>query len=169
MFSLRDARSLGRRSAGISSLAITCHIERRELRRGDEPWSPRTAGFDLLVSPVRNRGRGQAMIYRRRSGRADRIGLGTDYAPQRGAGRSNNGAAQRVICTVPQGVRFIGEVSEDNEAPVKAPAATGPRRRRRLSIVVALRQFEQRPRTAIFRRRDYRGFITDLSRIPTCW
>ena len=138
-------------------------IERCELRRGAEtiPLEPQV--FDLLVYLVRNRDRVVSkddLIDGVWGGRIVSDSALTSCLNAARKAVNDSGAEQRVVRAVQRrGVRFIGEVSEDSEpaasvaaapAGTEAPTALRPDRR------AALRQFEQRPRTAIFRRRGHR-------------
>ena len=82
-------------------------IERRELRRGAEPVALEPQVFDLLVYLVRNRGRvvSKDDLIDECLGRADRLGLGIDDAPQCGAqgGRRQWRGAARHSHRAPQG------------------------------------------------------------------
>jgi DNA-binding winged helix-turn-helix (wHTH) protein len=118
-------------------------IERRELRRGGEPVALEPQVFDLLVYLVRNRGRVVSKDDLIDGVWGGRIVSDSALTTRLNAVRkavNDSGAEQRVIRTVPRrGVRFIGEVSEEDPPAARAdvaPAAMGPLIAPRLSIVV---------------------------------
>src|SRR5215470_2451318 len=117
-------------------------IERRELRRGAEPISLEPQVFDLLVYLVRNRDRVVSKDDLIDGVWGGRIVSDSALTTRLNAARkavNDSGAEQRVIRTVSRrGVRFIGEVSEDDgPTPVGvAPAAIKPPIAPRMSIVV---------------------------------
>jgi TolB-like protein/Tfp pilus assembly protein PilF len=149
-------------------------IERRELRRGDEPIALEPQVFDLLVYLVRNRDRVVSKDDLIDGVWGGRIVSDSALTTRLNAARravNDSGAEQRVIRTVQRrGVRFIGEVSEDYEAAARVevtPAATEPPTAARLSIVVL-------PFVNLSDDREQQYFAdgvtgdltTDLSRIP---
>src|SRR6516225_9662561 len=117
-------------------------IERRELRRGAEPVALEPQVFDLLVYLVRNRDRVVSKDDLIEGVWGGRIVSDSALTSRLNAARravNDSGAEQRLIRTVSRrGVRFIGEVSEDDE-PSEADAsvaAAEPSAALRLSIVV---------------------------------
>jgi DNA-binding winged helix-turn-helix (wHTH) protein len=117
--------------------------ERRELRRGAEPVALEPQVFDLFVYLVRNRDRVVSKDDLIDSVWGGRIVSDSALTLRLNAARravNDSGAEQRLIRTVSRrGVRFVGEVSEDDEAPAPlepASAAAGPSLAPRLSIVV---------------------------------
>jgi DNA-binding winged helix-turn-helix (wHTH) protein len=118
-------------------------IERRELRRGAEPVALEPQVFDLLVYLVRNRDRVVSKDDSIQGVWGGRIVSDSALTTRLNAVRkavNDSGVEQRLIRTVPRrGVRFIGEVSEDAEAPARVElgsAAAQPPLAPRLSIVV---------------------------------
>src|SRR6266550_9629075 len=87
-------------------------IERRELRRGEEPIALEPQVFDLLVYLVRNRGRVVSKDDLNQSVWGGRIVSDSALTSRLNAARKavdDSGAEQRVIRTVQRrGVRFIG-------------------------------------------------------------
>ena len=149
-------------------------IERRELRRGTEPVALEPQVFDLLVYLLRNRGRVVSkddLIERVWGGRiVSDSALTTRLNAVRKA-VNDSGAEQRLIRTVSRrGVRFIGEVSEDDEpegAIDAARGATEPPIAPRLSIVVLpFVNLSNDPEQQYFADGITGDLITDLSRIP---
>ena len=102
-------------------------IERRELRRGAQPVALEPQVFDLLVYLVRNRGRVVSKDDLIDGVWGGRIVSDSALTTRLNAARkavNDSGAEQRVIRTVQRrGVRFIGEVSEDDEAAAGIAAA----------------------------------------------
>src|SRR6516162_1642332 len=100
-------------------------IERRELRRGDEPVALEPQVFDLLVYLVRNRGRVVNKDDLIDSVWGGRIVSDSALTTRLNAARravNDSGATQRVIRTVARkGVRFVAEVEGD--AALEAAAA----------------------------------------------
>jgi len=149
-------------------------IERRELRRGDEPVALEPQVFDLLVYLVRNRGRVVSKDDLIDSVWGGRIVSDSALTSRLNAARKavdDSGAEQRVIRTVQRrGVRFIGEVSEDREAAaevVVAPAAAEPPTAPRLSIIVLpFASLSDDPEQQYFADGVTGDLMTDLSRIP---
>jgi TolB-like protein/Tfp pilus assembly protein PilF len=149
-------------------------IERRELRRGDEPIALEPQVFDLLVYLVRNRDRVVSKDDLIDSVWGGRIVSDSALTTRLNAARravNDSGAGQRVIRTVQRrGVRFIGEVSEDAEAVARvevAPAATEPPTAARLSIVVLpFVNLSDDPEQQYFADGVTGDLTTDLSRIP---
>src|SRR5207302_3737700 len=127
----------------IGRLGGLLDIERRELRRGEEPIALEPQVFDLLVYLVRNRDRVVSKDDLIQSVWGGRIVSESALTTRLNAARKavgDSGAAQRLIRTVPRrGVRFIGEVSDDSETGARGeaiPAATVPAVAPRLSIGV---------------------------------
>jgi DNA-binding winged helix-turn-helix (wHTH) protein len=149
-------------------------IERRELRRGAEPVVLEPQVFDLLVYLVRNRGRVVSKDDLIQGVWGGRIVSDSALTSRLNAARKavgDRGAEQRVIRTVQRrGVRFIGEVSEDGEAPARiklTPAATEPPIAGRLSIVVLpFVNLSDDPEQQYFADGVTGDLTTDLSRIP---
>ena len=149
-------------------------IERRELRRGDEPVALEPQVFDLLVYLVRNRGRVVSKDDLIDSVWGGRIVSDSALTSRLNAARKavdDSGAEQRVIRTVQRkGVRFVGEVSEAGEpaAPVEvALAATEPPTAPRLSIIVLpFASLSDDPEQQYFADGVTGDLMTDLSRIP---
>ena len=94
--------------------------ERRELRRGAEPVAVEPQVFDLLVYLVRQRDRVVSKDDLLQAVWGGRIVSDSALAARINAARralGDSGAAQRWIRTLPRkGVRFIGEVREDEGA-----------------------------------------------------
>src|SRR6516162_4181668 len=114
--------------------------ERRELRCGSPLVALEPQVFDLLVYLVRNRGRVVSKDDLIDSVWGGRIVSESTLTSRLNAARkavNDSGAAQRIIRTMPRrGVRFIGEVSEDDQPPARveaASAATKPAAVSRLS------------------------------------
>jgi TolB-like protein/Tfp pilus assembly protein PilF len=149
-------------------------IERRELRRGAEPIALEPQVFDLLVYLVRNRGRVVSKDDLIDSVWGGRIVSDSALTSRLNAARkavNDSGAEQRVIRTVQRrGVRFIGEVSEDDEPAARAevlPAAAESPIAPRLSIVVLpFINLSNDPEQQYFADGITGDLITDLSRIP---
>jgi TolB-like protein len=149
-------------------------IERRELRRAAEPVALEPQVFDLLVYLVRNRGRVVSKDDLIDGVWGGRIVSDSALTTRLNAARkavNDSGAAQRVIRTVPRrGVRFIGEVSEDDEPAGAADAARGATElpiAPRLSIVVLpFVNLSNDPEQQYFADGITGDLITDLSRIP---
>jgi TolB-like protein/Flp pilus assembly protein TadD len=154
-------------------------IERRELRRGAEPISLEPQVFDLLVYLVRNRDRVVSKDDLIDSVWGGRIVSESALTSRLNAARkavNDSGAEQRVIRTVQRrGVRFIGEVSEDNEPArgiaatpaAEAPATTEAPAAPRLSIVVLpFVNLSNDPEQQYFADGVTGDLMTDLSRIP---
>ena len=149
-------------------------IERRELRRGDEPVALEPQVFDLLVYLVRNRGRVVSKDDLIDGVWGGRIVSDSALTSRLNAARkavNDSGAEQRVIRTVQRrGVRFIGEVSEDGEAAARVPVAplvTEPPAAARLSIVVLpFVNLSDDPEQQYFADGVTGDLTTDLSRIP---
>jgi TolB-like protein/Flp pilus assembly protein TadD len=149
-------------------------IERRELRRGARPVALEPQVFDLLVYLVRNRGRVVSKDDLIQGVWGGRIVSESALTTRLNAARKavdDSGAAQRVIRTVHRkGVRFIGEVTEDDEpatgvvvglAVPEAPVAP------RLSIVVLpFANLSSDPEQQYFADGVTGDLTTDLSRIP---
>jgi TolB-like protein len=148
-------------------------IERRELRRGAERVALEPQVFDLLVYLVRNRERVVSKDDLIEGVWGGRIVSDSALTTRLNAARKavdDSGTVQRLIRTVQRrGVRFIGEVSEDDElpAPVEvAPAAT-PLIAARLSIVVLpFVNLSNDPEQEYFTDGISGDLMTDLSRIP---
>jgi DNA-binding winged helix-turn-helix (wHTH) protein len=100
-------------------------VERRELRRGAETVALEPQVFDLLVYLVGNRGRVVSKDDLIDGVWGRRIVSDSALTSRLNAARravNDSGAEQRLIRTVPRrGVRFIGEVIEDGEAPLCCP------------------------------------------------
>jgi TolB-like protein len=149
-------------------------IERRELRRGGEPVALEPQVFDLLVYLVRNRGRVVSKDDLIDGVWGGRIVSDSALTTRLNAVRkavNDSGAEQRVIRTVPRrGVRFIGEVSEEDPPAARAdvtPAAIGPLIAPRLSIVVLpFANLSNDPEQQYFADGVTGDLTTDLSRIP---
>jgi TolB-like protein len=149
-------------------------IERRELRRGAEPVALEPQVFDLLVYLVRNRGRVVSKDDLIESVWGGRIVSDSALTTRLNAARravNDSGAEQRLIRTVSRrGVRFIGEVSEDDEpegAIDAARGATEPPIASRLSIVVLpFVNLSNDPEQQYFADGISGDLMTDLSRIP---
>jgi TolB-like protein len=148
-------------------------IERRELRRGAELIALEPKVFDLLIYLVRNRGRVVSKDDLIQGVWGGRIVSDSALTTRLNAARKtvgDSGAAQCVIRTVQRkGVRFIGEVSEDDEATrvEVAPAAIGPPIEPRLSIVVLpFANLSNDPEQQYFADGITGDLTTDLSRIP---
>jgi TolB-like protein len=149
-------------------------IERRELRRGGEPIVLEPQVFDLLVYLVRNRGRVVSKDDLIESVWGGRIVSDSALTTRLNAVRkaaNDSGAEQRIIRTVPRrGVRFVGEVSEDDEPAARveaAPAASDPPIAPRLSIVVLpFVNLSDDPEQQCFADGVAADLMTDLSRIP---
>jgi TolB-like protein/Flp pilus assembly protein TadD len=149
-------------------------IERRELRRGDEPVPLEPQVFDLIVYLVRNRDRVVSKDDLIDGVWGGRIVSDSALTTRLNAARKavdDSGAEQRVIRTVQRrGVRFIGEVSEDGEAAAgigAPPAAIETPSVPRLSIVVLpFANLSNNPEQQYFADGVTGDLITDLSRIP---
>jgi TolB-like protein len=149
-------------------------VERRELRRGAQPVALEPQVFDLLVYLVRNRGRVVSKDDLIQGVWGGRIVSDSALTTRLNAVRKavdDSGAAQRVIRTVPRkGVRFIGEVSEDDEPVARAeqaPATSEPLVAPRLSIVVLpFINLGNDPEQQYFADGITGDLTTDLSRIP---
>jgi TolB-like protein/Flp pilus assembly protein TadD len=149
-------------------------IERRELRRGTEPVALEPQVFDLLVYLLRNRGRVVSKDDLIEGVWGGRIVSDSALTTRLNAVRkavNDSGAEQRLIRTVSRrGVRFIGEVSEDDEpegAIDAARGATEPPIAPRLSIVVLpFVNLSNDPEQQYFADGITGDLITDLSRIP---
>jgi TolB-like protein/Flp pilus assembly protein TadD len=149
-------------------------IERRELRRGAEPVALEPQVFDLLVYLVRNRDRVVSKDDLIEGVWGGRIVSDSALTTRLNAARravDDSGAEQRLIRTVSRrGVRFIGEVSEDDEAAARAevlPAAADSPIVPRLSIVVLpFVNLSNDPEQQYFADGITGDLITDLSRIP---
>jgi TolB-like protein len=130
--------------------------------------------FDLLVYLVRNRGRVVSKDDLIQGVWGGRIVSDSALTTRLNAVRKavdDSGAAQRVIRTVPRkGVRFIGEVSEDDEPVARAeqaPATSEPLVAPRLSIVVLpFINLGNDPEQQYFADGITGDLTTDLSRIP---
>src|SRR6266550_2769657 len=158
----------------IGRLGGLLDIERRELRRGEEPIALEPQVFDLLVHLVRNRDRVVSKDDLIQSVWGGRIVSDSALTSRLNAARKavdDSGAEQRVIRTVQRrGVRFIGEVSEDSEpaaevvvAPAAAELPTAPR----LSIIVLpFANLSDDPEQQYFADGVTGDLMTDLSRIP---
>jgi len=153
-------------------------VERRELRRGAETVALEPQVFDLLVYLVGNRGRVVSKDDLIDGVWGGRIVSDSALTSRLNAARravNDSGAEQRVIRTVPRrGVRFIGEVIEDGEAPARAAvAAAAPEPpvalpvAPRLSIVVLpFVNLSNDPEQQYFADGIAGDLTTDLSRIP---
>jgi TolB-like protein/Tfp pilus assembly protein PilF len=148
-------------------------VERRELRRGGESVALEPQVFDLLVYLVRNRGRVVSKDDLIDGVWGGRIVSDSALTTRINAARravNDSGAEQRVIRTVPRrGVRFIGEVSEEDEpAQVeRLPAAVEPPGAPRLSIVVLpFANLSNDPEQQYFADGITGDITADLSRIP---
>jgi TolB-like protein len=150
-------------------------VERRELRRGDEQVALEPQVFDLLVYLVRNRGRVVSKDDLIDGVWGGRIVSESALTSRLNAARravDDSGAEQRVIRTVPRrGVRFIGEVIEDDEATARATVAAAtipePAVAPRLSIVVLpFVNLSNDPEQQYFADGVAGDLTTDLSRIP---
>ena len=149
-------------------------IERRELRRGAEPVALEPQVFDLLLYLVRNRGRVVSKDDLIESVWGGRIVSDSALTTRLNAARravNDSGAEQRLIRTVSRrGLRFIGEVSEDDEpkgAIDAARGATEPPIAPRLSIVVLpFLNLSNDPEQEYFADGIAADLMTDLSRIP---
>jgi TolB-like protein len=130
--------------------------------------------FDLLVYLVRNRGRVVSKDDLIDSVWGGRIVSESTLTSRLNAARkavNDSGAAQRIIRTMPRrGVRFIGEVSEDDEPPPRievVPAFTKPVAASGLSIVVLpFANLSNDPEQEYFADAVTADLTTDLSRIP---
>jgi TolB-like protein len=149
-------------------------IERRELRRGAEPVALEPQVFDLLVYLVRNRDRVVSKDDSIQGVWGGRIVSDSALTTRLNAVRkavNDSGVEQRLIRTVPRrGVRFIGEVSEDDEPATRVevtPAAIGPQIAPRLSMVVLpFVNLSNDPDQQYFADGITGDLTTDLSRIP---
>jgi TolB-like protein/Tfp pilus assembly protein PilF len=149
-------------------------IARRELRRGAEPVALEPQVFDLLVYLVRNRGRVVSkddLIDAVWGGRIVSDSALTTRLNTARRAVNDSGAAQRLIRTVQRkGVRFIGEVSEENEPASRVespPAAIEPLVAPRLSIVVLpFVNLSNDPEQQYFADGVTGDLTTELSRIP---
>ena len=149
-------------------------IERRELRRGAEPVALEPQVFDLLVYLVRNRSRVVSKDDLIHDVWGGRIVSDSALTTRLNAARKavdDSGAAQRVIRTMHRkGVRFIGEVSEEQEPAPRveaAPAVMEPSIAPRLSIVVLpFVNLSNDPEQQYFADGITGDLTTDLSRIP---
>jgi TolB-like protein len=149
-------------------------IERRELRRGARPIALEPQVFDLLVYLVRNRGRVVSKDDLIQGVWGGRIVSDSALTTRLNAARKavdDSGAAQRVIRTVQRkGVRFIGEVTEDDEPAtgvVIGLAVPDPPTAPRLSIVVlSFVNLSNDPEQQYFADGVAGDLTTDLSRIP---
>ena len=149
-------------------------IERRELRRGAELIALEPKVFDLLIYLVRNRGRVVSKDDLIQGVWGGRIVSDSALTTRLNAARKavdDSGAAQCVIRTVQRkGVRFIGEVSEDDEPATRVevtPAAIGPQIAPRLSMVVLpFVNLSNDPDQQYFADGITGDLTTDLSRIP---
>lgn len=147
---------------------------RRELRRGPEPISLEPQVFDLLVYLVRNRERVVSKDDLIEGVWGGRIVSDSTLTTRLNAARravNDSGATQNVIRTVHRkGVRFIGQVVEDQEAATPAEAlsaAAEPRNVPRLSIVVLpFANLSKDPDQQYFTDGITGDLTTDLSRIP---
>src|SRR5258707_9409501 len=105
-------------------------VERRELSRGADLVALEPQVFDLLVYLVRNRERVVSKDDLIEGVWGGRIVSDSALTTRLNAARKavdDSGTVQRLIRTVQRrGVRFIGEVSEDDELP--APAGVSPAR-----------------------------------------
>jgi TolB-like protein/Flp pilus assembly protein TadD len=149
-------------------------IERRELRRGTAPVALEPQVFDLLVYLVRNRGRivsKDDLIQNVWDGRAVSDSALTTRLNAARKAVNDTGSAQSVIRTVHRkGMRFIGEVSEEGEAPIRieaASVATEPKAVGRLSIVVLpFANLSNDPEQQYFTDGITGDLTAELSRIP---
>ena len=149
-------------------------IERRELRRRGERVALEPQVFDLLVYLVRNRGRVVSKDDLIEGVWGGRIVSDSALTTRLNAVRkavNDSGVAQRLIRTVQRrGVRFIGEVSDDDEPAARvgsAPAAVEPPTAPRLSIVVLpFVNLSDDPEQQYFADGVTGDLTTDLSRIP---
>jgi TolB-like protein/Flp pilus assembly protein TadD len=149
-------------------------IERRELRRGTAPVALEPQVFDLLVYLVRNRGRVVSkddLIQNVWDGRAVSDSALTTRLNAARKAVDDSGSAQCVIRTVHRkGVRFIGEVTEEADAPTRveaASAATEPLTMGRLSIVVLpFANLSNDPQQQYFADGITGDLTAELSRIP---
>ena len=175
-FSLRSAR-LGRPGGVRVVFRFGDHaldIERRELRRGAELIALEPKVFDLLIYLVRNRGRVVSKDDLIQGVWGGRIVSDSALTTRLNAARKavdDSGAAQCVIRTVQRkGVRFIGEVSEDDESATRVevtPAAIGRQIAPRLSMVVLpFVNLSNDPDQQYFADGITGDLTTDLSRIP---
>src|SRR5262249_41162713 len=149
-------------------------IERRELRRGAEPVALEPQVFDLLVYLVRNRDRVVSkddLIEGVWGGRivSDSAVTTPPNAARRAGG--DRGLEQRLIRTVSRrGVRFVGEVSEDDEPRRAIDAARGaadsPIAPRLSIVVLPFVNLSNDPEQQYFADGITGELITDLSRIP---
>jgi DNA-binding winged helix-turn-helix (wHTH) protein len=108
--------------------------ERRELRRGAEPVALEPQVFDLFVYLVRNRDRVVSKDDLIDNVWGGRIVSDSALTSRLNAARravNDSGAEQRIIRTVQRrGVRFIGEVSEDDEPRGQSTQHAVPHSRR---------------------------------------
>jgi len=149
-------------------------IERRELRRGAEPVALEPQVFDLLVYLVRNRGRVVSKDDLIDGVWGGRIVSDSALTTRLNAARravSDSGLEQRLIRTVSRrGVRFIGEVSEDDEPRGAIDAARGaadsPIAPRLSIVVLPFVNLSNDPEQQYFADGITGDLITDLSRIP---
>jgi TolB-like protein len=148
--------------------------ERREFRRGAELLSLEPQVFDLLVYLMRNRGRVVSKDDLIDGVWGGRIVSESTLTSRLNAARkavNDSGAAQRVIRTIARrGVRFIGEVSEDDESPTQADAtSTLAKRAATPSLSIAVLPFanlSNDPEQEYFADAITGDLTTDLSRIP---
>jgi TolB-like protein/Tfp pilus assembly protein PilF len=102
--------------------------ERRELRRGSTLVEIEPQVFDLLEFLIRTRDRVASRDHLLAAVWQGRIVSESTLSSRINAARSaigDDGTAQRLIRTLPRkGVRFVGEVSEQQAAAEQAPAAT---------------------------------------------
>jgi TolB-like protein/class 3 adenylate cyclase/Tfp pilus assembly protein PilF len=139
-------------------------LDRRELCRGGEPVALEPQVFDLLVHLVQNRDRVVSKDELLEAVWGGRIVSESALTSRITAVRKaigDTGAAQHLIRTVPRrGIRFIGDVREEREAPPASSAAP------RLSIVVLpFVNLSRDPDEEYFADGVTDDLTTDLSRI----
>jgi TolB-like protein/Flp pilus assembly protein TadD len=138
--------------------------DRRELRRGDTLVALEPQVFDLLVYLVQNRDRVVSkddLLEAVWDGRIVSESALTSRITAVRKAIGDDGGTQRLIRTVPRkGLRFIGEVREEVEAPLAPPPAP------RLSIVVLpFENLSNDPEQEYFADGITDDLTTDLSRI----
>jgi len=105
---------------------FTLDCNRRELRRGEEAIAVEPQVFDLLVFVIRNRDRVVSRDDLIASVWRGRIVSESTLASRINAARNalgDDGETQRLIRTIHRkGIRFVGEVHENNGATLSAPA-----------------------------------------------
>jgi TolB-like protein len=149
-------------------------IDRRELRRAGEPIALEPQVFDLLVYLVQNRGRVVSKDDLIQSVWGGRIVSDSALTTRLNAARkavNDSGTSQCVIRTVHRkGVRFVGEVSEDDESAMRggvlSTVTEAPRAPRLSIIVLPFGNLSNDPEQQYIADGITGDLTTDLSRIP---